>query len=514
MGMTIQEAYERSKADHPEVYKRLAKPGATAGVKRAALNKLFDYLLKDPETNIDKIMGMLDTVLPKSLYDNQREAFRVAIDTKNNWYQLIMKLFKINPEVAPSLMKCFVTESNFLQWPRQEANRKEMNCNIPWAVLLDPTSACNLHCTGCWAGEYGNALNLTYEDIDSIINQANEMGTHMFIYTGGEPLIRKKDIIRLCEAHPDSAFLSFTNSTLIDEEFCQEIIRVKNFVPAISVEGIGEATDDRRGDGTFAKIDEAMTLLRKHNLPFGVSCCYTSANAYSLASEEFVDWLIDKGALFAWIFTFFPVGADTTNELMPTAEQREHLYHFVRECRKSKPLFILDFQNDGEFVGGCIAGGRRYLHINANGDVDPCVFAHYSDSNLHDKSLLDALRAPLFQMYHDEMPFDANNLLRPCPIYENSGKLAEMVHAVGAHSTDLAKEEDVDNLMAKTKEPAEEWRPVAERLWNDPEDGRHYDRQRVYIGQAWSDVDKFEKLGRMGNIPLEERKSRYTRLMK
>ena len=505
MGMTIQEAYEHSKAGNPARYKALAKPSKTTGVKRAAVYKLIDYLLKDPEKNIDKIMDMIDTVLPKSVYGNQRLTFHDVIEKKNNWYQLIMRLFDLNPEVRERLMKCFVVDANFLVWPQLEENRKNMKCNIPWAVLMDPTSACNLHCTGCWAGEYGNALNLSYEDLDSIINQANELGTHMFIYTGGEPLVRKKDIIRLCEAHPDSAFLSFTNATLIDEAFCQEIIRVKNFVPAISVEGIGEATDGRRGEGTFEKIDHAMTLLNENKLPFGVSVCYTSANASSVASEEFIDWLIEKGALFAWVFTFFPVGVGTTNELMPTVEQREHLYYFIRKMRETKPLFTLDFQNDGEYVGGCIAGGRRYLHINANGDVDPCVFAHYSDSNLHDVSLLDALMNPLFMKYRDQMPFDGNNALRPCPIYENSGKLAEMVDEVGAHSTDLVEPEDVHDLMAKTAKPAADWRPIAERIWNDPNDDRAGERARRYIGMSEADKAKFEELGRIGNVLLEER---------
>ena len=238
-------------------------------------------------------------------------------------------------------------------------HRTQHGCNIPWAVLMDPTSACNLHCTGCWAAEYGHNLNLSYDDLDSIINQGIELGTHIYIYTGGEPLVRKKDLIRLCEAHPDCAFLSFTNGTLIDEEFCQEMIRVKNFIPAISVEGFEAATDARRGDGTFGKVAKAMRLLREHGLPFGVSCCYTSANASSLASEEFFDWMIDQGALFAWIFTYFPVGAGAPTDLMVTPEQREHLYNFVREMRQTKPLFTLDFQNDGEFVGGCIAGTLR-----------------------------------------------------------------------------------------------------------------------------------------------------------
>ena len=512
MGMTVQEAYEASKAAHPERYAMLAKPGIATDAKRVALNKLIDYVMKDPKANFKKVFDRMDSIFPKALFENQRRAFREAAENENNWYQLIMRMFELDPEVLSFLIKSFLTEANMLVWDIQEENRKNLRCNIPWAVLLDPTSACNLHCTGCWAGEYGHALNLSYEDIDSIINQANEIGTHVFIYTGGEPLVRKKDVIRLCEAHPDSTFLSFTNATLIDEAFCQEMARVKNFVPAISVEGIGEATDGRRGEGTFAKIDAAMTLLRKYRLPFGVSCCHTKANAESIASEEFFDWLIDKGALFAWVFTFMPVGVDSTNELMPTVEQREQLYHFIRDMRNKKPLFTLDFQNDGEFVGGCVAGGRRYLHINAKGDVDPCVFAHYSNSNLYEESLLDALNSPLFMQYYENMPFDGNNLLRPCPIYENSGKLAEMVKAAGAHSTDLTAEEDVDDLMAKTAQRAEEWRPVAERLWNDPDDPRAYWRDRVYIAMSGADIEKFERRGAIGDVDLDERKSHYTRL--
>lgn len=512
MSMTVEEAYQHSKSEYPELFEALAKPSRTDAFGRAMLSRMVDYLVKDPRAHSKAMMELFDRIVPANIFGNQRKSFRRSIATEDNWYQLIMKLFELNPEVMPSLIKCFLTDANVLAWPLQEKNRKRLRCNIPWAVLLDPTSACNLHCTGCWAGEYGHALNLTYEDINSIVNQGNELGTHVFIYTGGEPLVRKHDLMRICEAHPDSAFLSFTNATLIDEEFCRDMVRVKNFVPAISVEGIGEATDERRGEGTFAKIDEAMTLLRKYKLPFGVSCCFTQANAEAIASEEFFDWLVEKGALFAWIFTFMPVGADCTNELMPTAAQREHLYHFVRDMRTRKPLFTLDFQNDGEFVGGCIAGGRRYLHINAKGDVDPCVFAHYSNTNLHEASLLEALNSPLFMQYYHEMPFDGDNLLRPCPIYENSGKLAEMVKASGAHSTDLTAIEDVDDLMSKTKERADEWRPVADRLWNDKNDPRAYWRDRVYIAQSEADIQKFEESGRIGNVDLNERKSRYTRI--
>lgn len=471
-------------------------------IKRAALNKTIDYLLEDPERNVAKIMDMIDKVAPDDVFPTQRAAFHQAIDDESNWHQLIMKILTdMNPQVMDRLIKTFVVDANMLAWPKQEAMRDRYHCNIPWAILLDPTSACNLRCTGCWAAEYGHKQNLTYEEIDSIINQGVKLGTHVYIYTGGEPLVRKHDLINLCEAHPDCAFLSFTNATLIDEEFVQDMIRVANFVPAISVEGFEEATDARRGKGTYAKVSRAMELLRENGLPFGVSCCYTSANANSIASEEFFDWLIEKGALFAWIFTYMPVGVGSPTSLMVHADQREHLYRFIREMREKKPLFTLDFQNDGEFVGGCIAGGRRYLHINAAGDVEPCVFAHYANVNIRETTLLDALRSPLFMQYYEGQPFN-DNLLKPCPILENEGLLADMVKRAGAHSTDLQEKESAENLCAKCHDSIAEWTPVADRIWNDEGDPL-YDKRRNDPTQGMADTD-MRKLAAQGRRELPE----------
>ena len=475
---------------------------ATDQIKRAALNKTIDYLLEDPERNVAKIMDMIDKVAPDDVFPTQRAAFHQAIDDESNWHQLIMKILtNKNPRVRDRLIKTFVVDANMLAWPKQEAMRDQYHCNIPWAILLDPTSACNLRCTGCWAAEYGHKQNLTYEEIDSIINQGVKLGTHVYIYTGGEPLVRKHDLINLCEAHPDCAFLSFTNATLIDEEFVQDMIRVANFVPAISVEGFEEATDARRGEGTYAKVSRAMELLRENGLPFGVSCCYTSANASSIASEEFFDWLIEKGTLFAWVFTYMPVGVGSPTSLMVHADQREHLYRFIREMREKKPLFTLDFQNDGEFVGGCIAGGRRYLHINAAGDVEPCVFAHYANVNIREASLLDALRSPLFMQYYEGQPFN-DNLLKPCPILENEGLLADMVKRAGAHSTDLQEKESAEDLCAKCHDSIAEWTPVADRIWNDKGDPL-YDKRKNDPTQGMADTD-MRKLAAQGRRELPE----------
>lgn len=430
------------------------------------LTKAFNHLYKDPEANLLEAMDWADK-FSNGGFANQRAAIRKAIsDPSDPYYPYVRHILNdVDPEIVKTLIVNFFINGNLVGGPIQEDLRQKYNCNIPWTILLDPTSACNLHCTGCWAAEYGNKLNLSYDEIDDIIKQGKEMGVYFYIYTGGEPLVRKDDLIRLCEKHDDCVFMAFTNGTLIDESFADEMLRVKNFVPSISLEGSKEATDSRRGDGVYDKAVKAMKLLREKKLLYGISCCYTSENYDSITSEAYWDMMIEMGAYFVWYFHYMPVGNDASVELMPNPEQRELVYRRIREQRARKPLFAMDFQNDAEFVGGCIAGGKNYLHINANGDLDPCVFIHYSDSNIREKTILEALRSPLFMAYHDGHPFN-DNMLRPCPMLENPELLREMVKKTGAKSTDLESPESVDHLCDKCENYAKHWKPKAEELWS------------------------------------------------
>lgn len=305
----------------------------------AAVHTALEYLEKNPEENIPKAMRLMDQVLPDGWYEGQRAAFRKAIEEKGNWYQLIMKAYQLDAGVRKTFFQNFIVNSALKGSAIQNEVREKENCNVPWAILLDPTSACNLHCTGCWAAEYGHKLNLSLETIDDIVTQGKKLGTYMYIYTGGEPMVRKRDLITLCERHPDCEFLSFTNGTLIDEEFCMEMLRVKNFVPAISLEGFEKANDGRRGKGVFEKVMQAMDLLRRYKLPFGISTCYTSANYADISSEAFFDMMIEMGAMFVWFFHYMPVGNDAVPELLPNPDQRRTVYERVRAFRNTKPIF-------------------------------------------------------------------------------------------------------------------------------------------------------------------------------
>jgi hypothetical protein len=149
------------------------------------------------------------------------------------------------------------------------------------------------------------------------------------------------------------------------------------------------------------------------------------------------------------------------------------MYDKIRAYRKTKPIFTMDFWNDGEFVKGCIAGARSYLHINANGDIEPCAFIHYSDSNIKEKTLLEAFKSPLFMQYHNHQPFNENHL-RPCPLLDNPQYIQQMVCACGAKSTDLMSPEDVHDLAGKCIPTAEKWAVKADQIWNEahPQDAR------------------------------------------
>ena len=204
-------------------------------VQATALEAVMDYVLKNPAKNFPKLVDWAERFDVKHAFAGQISVLRpIAEDPDNTWNRFAVKLCEeIDHDILKATIRNFFINATMTGMRKQAQSRELYDCNVPWAILMDPTSACNLKCTGCWAAEYGNRLNMSYEELDSIICQANELGTYMFLYSGGEPLVRKKDIIRLCEAHPDCQFTSFTNGTLIDEAFAEEMLRVKNFIPAI-----------------------------------------------------------------------------------------------------------------------------------------------------------------------------------------------------------------------------------------------------------------------------------------
>lgn len=442
-------------------------------VSSAVLNEGIKYVDKNPMENLQKLLNWGEKLVTKENHKQYAQSFREILDDPNNhWNNYIQRIFTgFDANVRKKLLVNFMVNASIIGVPVGEKMAEKYGCNIPWAILMDPTAACNLHCTGCWAAEYQKTDSMDYDLLDRIIREGKELGVYMYIYSGGEPLVRKNDLVKLAQKHSDCMFLAFTNATLVDEELARDFARVGNFALAISVEGFEAETDMRRGQGTYQKVMQAMDILNKNGVPFGFSTCYHSKNVEAVGSDEYIDLMVEKGCIFGWYFTYMPLGKDAQLDLLATSEQREYMYDRVRYFRTCKPIFLLDFWNDGEFSGGCIAGGRRYLHINANGDVEPCAFIHYSNVNIRDVSLLEALQSPLFMQYRMNQPFNENHL-RPCPLLDNPHKLRDMVHAAGASSTQPIDRESVNELTARTEEVSRQWAKTADQLWertNNPQ---------------------------------------------
>ncbi len=435
-----------------------------------AFDGIFKYIKKNPSENLVKLINLSQKLMGGAFPEKNFDAFRKAVqDPENVWNKFAMNIInECDPGVIKKMLLALGLGAGVNGTKAVRANREKYKCNIPFIILFDPTSACNYHCKGCWSAEYGHKSNLSLDEMRSIVDQGTELGTHFYMLTGGEPLIKKDEILTLCAENPNCAFLAYTNASLIDQAFCDRMKEVGNLSLALSIEGTEESNDFRRGDGAYSKTIEAMDLLKKNGLFFGISVCYTSKNIPSVTSDEFIDLMIEKGSRFGLYFNYMPVGKDAVVDLIPSPEQRAQMYKWLRKVRNSqsgKPMFVMDFQNDAEYVGGCIAGGRNYFHINSEGDMEPCVFIHFSDSNIREKTLLEGLRSPLFQAYWHNQPFNDNHL-RPCPMLENPQCLRKIIAETGAKSTDLIEAESAEQLCSKCDRFAAAWKPVADELWN------------------------------------------------
>ena len=205
---------------------------------------------------------------------------------------------------------------------RSQFSRRE-GFDPPFTVLISPTMRCNLDCVGCYSGRYVREEGLPRELIDRIVGEARSTGALFIVFSGGEPLTRRDDLLHVVEKYNDMYFMFYTNGTLINDYVADELYRLGNAGAVISLEGFQEATDARRGKGVFQKVMDAMDRLRARGVPFGTSLTATRKNIDEITSDEYFALLEQKGVMVCWLFLFMPVGKDPDLSLMPTPEQRE-----------------------------------------------------------------------------------------------------------------------------------------------------------------------------------------------
>ena len=287
---------------------------------------------------------------------------------------------------------------------RQDYDKKGKN--IPAFLIASITSSCNLHCTGCYS-RANDACNddkpqnqLTDDEWEDIFKQAKELGISFIVLAGGEPMLRK-DVILKASKYPEILFPIFTNGTMLDEDYYQLIDENRNLVPVLSIEGNEDVTDLRRGEGVYKQLMHSMEHMRKNNMVFGASLTFTKENLSDLLSNEYVGQLHDLGCKVVFFIEYVPLNADTLN-LAPGNDERKLLLDKINHLRrKYRDMIFLSFPGDEKTSGGCLAAGRGFFHINSHGDAEPCPVSPYSDVNVRDKTLIEALNSNLFKSLRD-----------------------------------------------------------------------------------------------------------------
>lgn len=294
----------------------------------------------------------------------------------------------------------FALASNAAQKRRQhyfEAGR-----HVPAFLIASITTACNLHCAGCYAranhtcSDGAAADLLTAEDWDRIFSEAEEIGVSFILLAGGEPLLRQ-DVLDRAAAHFNILFPVFTNGTLFSGDRMTYFARNRNLVPILSIEGDAARTDARRGPGTYARLREAMAELHQNQLLFGVSVTVTTENLAEVTGNPFLNLLRDAGCRLVFFVEYVPADG-VSRELAPTDRERSILQSRLEDLRGGgDPMLYLSFPGDEMASGGCLAAGRGFFHINPRGGAEPCPFSPYSDVNVKEAGLLGALASPLFR---------------------------------------------------------------------------------------------------------------------
>ncbi len=421
------------------------------------------------------ILGLANVVsyLPDNILHNlsKKQLNKVRFPEGREFILSFMKTLKhrwrgLNPNVRKKLVENMVGNYFINARHRRYKMEEELGCS-PLLFVISPSMRCNLKCTGCYSAHYDRSDALDYATLDRIMKEAKEAGIYYVVVSGGEPFVRD-DLMTLFEEHNDMTFMVYTNGTLIHtKKLASRLAKLGNVVPCISIEGYKEETDERRGKGTYEKIMKAMDALKSEGVFFGYSVTPTKFNNEMLVSDEFVDFMVTKGASIGWYFNYMPVGRQPDTELMTSPEQRAYRLKRMGELRKDKDITVADFWNDGLLTGGCISGGRSYFHINSAGDVEPCVFAQFSVDNILNKSLKEVLMSDFFRSIRSRQG-EMGNHLRPCMVIDRPQVLRDQVLRFGAKPSQPGGETLLSGKLAGEVDAiATEWKKYADKIWTE-----------------------------------------------
>ncbi len=314
---------------------------------------------------------------------------------------------------------------------KRRAELEEQGEHIPPFLIASITSSCNLHCAGCYAWENhicsdGEAnAQLSADEWNAIFKEARDLGIGFILLAGGEPMMRR-DILEKAAKIPEILFPVFTNGTLMNDSYIQLFDKSRNLVPIFSIEGDEQKTDERRGHGIYQSLIRAMNKIKDNHLIFGASVTVTTSNMNEVVSDDFISVLQERGCEAVIYVEFVPV-TEGSAELAPKDTERAFMKNRIMELREQYPeMLFISFPGDEKSSGGCLAAGRGFFHINSHGGAEPCPFSPYSDINVRDTSVKEALHSKLFTALQDENILMEDHV-GGCVLFERKSRVEKLL---------------------------------------------------------------------------------------
>ncbi|UCG54100.1 MAG: radical SAM protein, partial [Dehalococcoidia bacterium] len=332
----------------------------------------------------------LQPLMGKVKYKEGVDFHQVLNESLGVFFKDALRVALTNPSQAYHFVRTIKSQKRA---SRIRSDWEQRGVHIPPIMIFSITNRCNLRCKGCynWALRPEVSAEMTEDKLRSVIKEAKELGISFIMIAGGEPLVRQ-EILGIIRDFPEITFLVFTNGLLLNGEIVARLKKQRNFVPVISLEGYESDTDERRGKGVYERLQKIVNKLKDQGIFWSVSLTLTKSNFNSVTNGQFIDNLVHLGCKLFFFVEYSPVREDTEDWVI-TDEQRSSLLSVRDSFRSRYNALFIAIPGDEEEIGGCLSAGKGFIHINAAGDVEPCPFAPYSDTNLRDMSLKDALQS-------------------------------------------------------------------------------------------------------------------------
>jgi MoaA/NifB/PqqE/SkfB family radical SAM enzyme len=413
-------------------------------------NQILKLVSKISNKNLLRIIELLEKFGSAEYHKKGAAAIKKMIEDDHQGIQATRRILQnLNPKARAGLLNNFMLGNLLLGYRKRLEFWNEHQVPPPGTLMISPTLKCNLRCFGCYAATHEHKNELTREEVENLIVEAGKTGTNYITLLGGEPFTVPW-LIDVMEKFNKTAFQVFTNGLLLDDEKIAKLATLGNVALFIGIDGLEKETDARKGKGAYKGALKAIKKLSDAGLPVGYSTMVSSRNIDEIYSDEFMDTMIAHGAGFGWAAVAIPQGkACKETQLIPSAEQKARIKDLVRNVRRNKPIILIDFYSDGYLTEGCGAG-RTTIHVNANGDVEPCVLFPFAVDNIRDKSYTEIIKSDFFKglrKVHKRYPGE----MQTCMMVFKPKDVIEVLQEVGAKETSKGTLEQL-HAMAKEQE--------------------------------------------------------------